>query len=116
MESVCKLLEERGHDVTRCKDVLPVGSPDPLVAKEAQERAAILVSQDQDFTKLVIPNRKGARFKKLSKINLKCKNTDPVKRLAAAMSLIEFEYDLAQHSKIKRIMIDVQANLIRTLR
>ena len=116
MESVCKLLEERGHTVTRSKDILPIGSPDPMVAKAAQDRNAILVSLDQDFVGLASPNRAGKRFSRLSRINLKPKRNDPVKRLAAALSLIEFENELAQARPEKRFIIDIHATVIKTIR
>jgi hypothetical protein len=78
----------------------------------------ILISDDQDFTQIAgrRPNAKVGRFRKLSRINMKCKHAVAVKRLAAAMTLIEFEYEMAQARRDKRMIIDVQPTLIRTLR
>ena len=115
-ESVCKLLEERGHEVIRLREKLATDSPDPLVAKYAQDIEAILISHDSDFSNIASPKKKGRRFRRLSRVNLKCPNAVAGKRLAAALSLIEFEYVVAQTRPEKRIIIDVQPTLIRTLR
>ena len=117
-ESVCKLLEEQGHYVTRLRDVIPMDSPDPMVAKMAQERNEILITDDGDFGVIVSPKRKGKgkRFKKLSRITMKCDHAISATRMAAALSLIVFEYDLAQAQAEKRIIIEINHSLIRLLR
>lgn len=75
------------------------------------------MSRDGDFSVAASPKRKkGRRFAKLSRVNLKCDHAVAGRRLAAALSLIEFEYTIAQSRPEKRIIIDVQPTLIRTLR
>lgn len=117
-ESVCRFLEERGHEVTRLSQVLPTDTPDPIVAKVAQDAGMILISDDQDFKQ--VAGRKltahKPRFRKLSRINMKCKHAVAVKRLAAAMTLIEFEYEIAQARPDKRMIIEIGPTLIRLLR
>jgi predicted nuclease of predicted toxin-antitoxin system len=102
----------------RLRDHLPTDTPDPIVAKVAQESDAILVSHDGDFKKIAprIPNGSKARFRSLSRIHLQCENVAAATRLAAAISLVEFEWTLAQARPDKRIHITVQANLIKTSR
>lgn len=115
-ESVCKLLEQRGHTVTRLRNVLPMDSPDPIVAKVAQDRDEILVTEDGDFSGIVSPKRKGRRFKKLSRVSLKCGSAKTANRMAAAVSLIEFEYAAAQARPQKRIIVEIQTTVIRLIR
>lgn len=117
-ESVCRFLEERGHEVVRLREVLATDTPDPIVAKTAQDMNAILISDDQDFN--VIAGRKATakqrRFKRLSRVNMRCSHAKAVERLAAAISLIEFEFEGAQSRPDKRMIIDVGPTIIRTLR
>jgi len=115
-ESVCKLLEQRNHSVTRLRDVLPTDSPDPMVAKVAQERDEILLTDDGDFGMIVTPKRVGKRFKKVSRVSMKCKHAVAADRIAAALALIEFEYAAAQSRPEKRIIIEIQTTVIRIVR
>ncbi len=87
-----------------------------MVAKVAQEKDEILLSHDGDFSVITSTKRKRRRFRKFSKVNLKCTHAVASKRLAAALLLIEFEYTVAESRTDKRIVIDVQPTLIRTLR
>lgn len=87
-----------------------------MVAKEAQDRDEILLTEDGDFSAIVTPKRKGARFKKLSRVSLKCGSVNTAKRIAAAISLIEFEYAAAQARTQKRIIVEIQMTVIRVLR
>jgi predicted nuclease of predicted toxin-antitoxin system len=117
-ESVCKFLEERGYEVTRLRTVLPTDTPDPIVAKTAETMEAILISDDADFNVIAgkKPTAKTKRFKKLSRVNMRCQHSMALSRLAAAMTLIEFEFEEALSRSDKRMIIDVQPTLIRTLR
>jgi predicted nuclease of predicted toxin-antitoxin system len=117
-ESACKFLEERGHEVIRAKDRLPEGTQDPIVAKVAEDLSAILLSDDSDFATIAArrQNRQKIRFRKLSRVHLACKHSQAVNRLAAAITLIEFEYELAQARADKRMIVEVKPTLIRTLR
>lgn len=117
-ESASKFLEERGHDVIRAKTKLPEGTQDPIVAKVAEDLSAILLTDDADFQTIARrrPEGQRRRFRKLSRIHLACKHSQAVNRLAAAITLIEFEYELAQARPDKRMIIDVKPTLIRTQR
>ena len=113
-ESVCKFLEARGHIVTRSRDLIPPDSPDPVVAKAAQDANAILISEDGDFQRIV--QRKGRRFKKLSRVSLRCGSAQTANRIAASIELIEFEFAQCQTRPDKRLMIEIHVALIRILR
>lgn len=117
-ESVCQLLEEAGHEVIRLRDELPPNSPDPVVAKYAESIDAVLISHDGDFKRIAprIPHGERNRFRRLSRIHLQCDYAGAEIRVAAAISLIEFEWSLAQERADKRIHIVVQKTGIKTNR
>lgn len=117
-ESVAKFLEGLGHEVIRLRDVLPMDSPDPLVAKVSQDQRAILISNDADFRKIAprVPDGERSRFRKLSRIHLQCEPAKSAERMKAAIEFILFEYDAAQKRADKRIHIVIQNNVIKTHR
>lgn len=117
-ESVCRFLEDRGHKVVRLRDELPPDSPDPVVAKYAEQIDAILISHDGDFKRIAprIPHGGKARFRKLSRIHLQCDYPNAENRVAAAIGLVEFEWSLAQERADKRIHIVIQKSGIKTNR
>jgi len=43
-DSVGKFLTASGHEVTYLRDVLPRGSPDPIVAAASEQSGAVLVT------------------------------------------------------------------------
>ncbi len=102
----------------RAREKVPEGTPDPIVAKVSQDLEAILLTDDTDFDSFVAKRQDGQkmRFRKLSRIRLGCKHSQIVNRLEATIELIEFEYELAQGRKDKRIIIDIKPTLIRLLR
>lgn len=117
-ESVCRVLEARGHEVVRLRDVLPTDSPDPLVARYAEQIDAILISHDGDFKKIAprVPSGARRRFKKLSRIHLACDYPQSDKRIAAALTLIEFEWGIAQQRTDNRLRMVINKSNIRTER
>lgn len=117
-ESACKFLEERGHTVLRARHRVPEGTQDPIVAKVSQDLEAILLTDDADFSSFVAKRQDGQkkRFKKLSRISLRCNHSRILGRLEDAIELIEFEYELAQGRPDKRMIIDIQPTLIRLFR
>ncbi len=117
-ESACRFLEDRGHEVLRARDKVPEGTQDPIVAKVAQDLSAVLLTDDSDFKTIASRRQDGqkARFRKLSRVLLGCEHSKVVNRLEATISLIEFEYELAQNKHDKRIILDVKPTMIRVLR
>jgi hypothetical protein len=111
-------MSARGHEVIRAKEKVPEGTQDPIVAKVAEDHSAIFLSDDADFKTIVARRQDGRRrrSKKLSRIHLACKHSLALNRLAAAITLIEFEYEVAQSRPDKRMIIELKPTLIRTLR
>ncbi len=117
-DSVADVFRQHGHIVQLVRDILPIDSPDPLVATVSEEDGSILVSCDRDFKVIAprIPKGMRARFRKLSRISLDCNEPQAAQRVQAAMSLIEAEYEIAQHSHDKRMFIVIQNTGIKTHR
>lgn len=114
--SVAEMLERNGHDAEFIRDFVPPGSPDPLVATVSEALNAILITFDSDFQHVAprVPKGQRARFKSLSKIWMRCSEPDAADRLDSALSLIEFEFDLAQLRADRRMHIRVGTSFIRT--
>ncbi|MCR9179380.1 MAG: hypothetical protein NXH71_04000 [Erythrobacteraceae bacterium] len=102
----------------RARDKVPEGTPDPIVAKVAQDLEAILLTDDSDFRTIVTrrPDGQKKRFRKLSRVHLGCEHSKAVNRLSGAIGLIEFEYEVAQDRQDKRMILDLKPTLIRTHR
>ena len=104
--------------MTRLRDVLPTDSPDPIVAKVAQDDESILLTHDGDF-KTVAPRvalGQRNRFRKLSKVHLNIEQARSEGRLAAAITMIEFEWASAQARTEKRIHLAIKLGAITTYR
>jgi predicted nuclease of predicted toxin-antitoxin system len=116
-DAVGRALSGAGHEVLLLRTQLAPNSPDPLVAAVAQMNGAVLVSLDSDFKSLAPRAGVGKqRFRTLSRIGLKCSEPQAAKRISAAMTLIEHEWDLAQRSGDKRMIIEIGQTTIRTIR
>ena len=78
---------------------------------------AVLVSHDSDFKTLAPRAGVGkSRFRKLSRIGLKCNEPQAAGRIKVAMSLIEHEWEVAEHSSDKRMIVEIGYSVIRTIR
>lgn len=106
-----------GHEVVLLREKIAPNSPDPLVAAVAEANGAILVSLDTDFRK--IANRAGIgqkRFKTLSRIGLRCRESRAAARLTEAMSLIEHEWAYCRENGDGRLFMEIGDNFIRSVR
>src|SRR4029078_7358571 len=115
--SVADFFVAANHEVIILKDALAPTSEDPVVALTAAENAAILVRFDSDFR--AIAGRLGVsnnRLRKLSRIQMRCKEPEGVRRLKEAISFIEHEWALAQRRPDKRIFIEVLGLGLKTIR
>ena len=116
--SVATVLRERGHEVLILTEVLPQDSADPIVAKIAQLNGCVLVTQDSDFKQIVgrIPDGAKASVKQLSRISLQCESPKCANRIAAAASLIEFEWEICKKSSDPRMFLMIGKAVMRTSR
>ena len=111
------MLVDAGHEVVLLRQQLAPDSPDPLVAAISQMNDAVLVSMDGDFRSLAPRAAIGRnRFRRLSRIALRCSEPRAAGRMKAAMSLIEHEWTVAQSSSDKRMIMEIGTTHIRTIR
>lgn len=105
--SARRVLENKGHTVELIVDHTARGSTDPVVATVSEQLDAVLVSFDGDFEKIAprVPEGSQRRYKRLSRIWLRCTEYQTGNRLDKAMSLIESEYNIARNSKDIRMLI-----------
>jgi predicted nuclease of predicted toxin-antitoxin system len=117
-DPVAQVFRAHGHTVVFLRDIMAVESPDPVVATVGDMDAAILVSCDHDFDAIAPRILKGmrARFRKLSRLSIRCPEFHAARRIEEAMELIELEYRLAQSRPDKRMFIVIQTTGIKTNR
>ena len=116
-DSAGRAFREAGHDVVFLRERLLPDSPDPLVAAVAEQGGRILVSMDADFRQ--IAKRAGVgkgRFRSLSLIALRCRESHAAARIRQAISLVEHEW---QHFEVhggQRMFLEIGEGYIRTNR
>jgi predicted nuclease of predicted toxin-antitoxin system len=118
LKSVQTKLNESGYECNFRREFIPLGSVDPLVAFLSEQKGSVLVSFDGDFKKIAprVPERQRKRFRKLSRIHLRCTEFQAAQRLKSALGLIENEFDIAQNSPDQRMIIEVGKSYIKTQR
>lgn len=104
---VASMLRERGHTADFIRDYVPSGSPDPLVATVSQELEAILLSFDGDFEVISprVPDGQRRRFRKLSRIWMRCGEPQAANRLRAVLDFVASEYALVTPAAPMRLRI-----------
>lgn len=104
------MLLERGHEVTRLRDVAAPDAPDEIVATLAEQQELILITADDDFDRKVaprIPRGYKARFKRLSRITMRCNFPQIRARLEVFLPLIETELEIALQSRDRRLRMAI---------
>lgn len=110
-------MRDAGHEVVFLREQLAPNSPDPLIAAVAEMNEAILVSLDSDFGALAPRAGIGRRrFRRLSRIAIKCNEPQAASRVVAALSLILHEWNLAQTSSDRRMIVEIGNTAIKTVR
>lgn len=113
--SVAHVLRGRGHEVSFVVEVLATGSADPVVATVSEELSAVLVSADNDFKSIGPRVQMGRmRYRRLSRIAMMCNEPQAAQRMEKALGLIEREYEIAQDSQDRRMIIAIGNSFIRT--
>lgn len=114
-ELAAEMLIALGHKAEFIRDYVPPGSPDPLVATVAEELDAILVSFDGDFENIAprIPKGERTRFRKLSRIWMRCRESRSGARLESAIELILSEHEIGI-DKPRKMRFCVGDSFLRT--
>jgi len=116
-DSVARMLKDAGYLVELLRERLATDSPDQLVATYSELSGAILVSLDRDFRNLAPRVGLGRqRFRRLSRIGIRCDEPMAARRIQEALSLIEHEWARALQSSDKRMIIEIGPTYIRTIR
>jgi len=55
-----QFLRQRGHDVVRVNEILPATTPDPTIVARAAEDGRTILTQDLDFSALIVLTGKTA--------------------------------------------------------
>jgi predicted nuclease of predicted toxin-antitoxin system len=115
--SAGRVLQDAGHEVIFFDNSgLAKSSSDPLVCITALANDAILVAQDGDMKTLAGGHGiTRARFRTLSLLKLKCRESESPRRLTEAMSLIEHEWAVGE-GRERRFFVEIGDAVIRTYR
>lgn len=113
---VADMLTRLGHKVEWIRTYSAPGSPDPLVATISQDLEAVLVSFDGDFQNIAPRVAVGSRrrFKKLSRIWMRCSEPQAAQRLERALELVISEHKIAKSQKDVRMHMWVASGYFRT--
>jgi hypothetical protein len=115
--SVGEFLAERGHEVFYVGESLVKGSADVLVVQWVDLNEAIVVTHNyRHFDQLVarVPPGGRARFRRASRLTLRCAQTHSLRRVKELIDDIEHEYQVCQQRTDKRMMAEIGERHFRT--
>jgi predicted nuclease of predicted toxin-antitoxin system len=108
-ESICRMIEDLGHEVTRLRHVLPQDAKDSEVIKKAKELGFVLVSLNGDFAHIV--NYPPAKYSGIIAIQLK---NDPRNLVQLKEQLAKLFDSKTNHDFIgKLVIVDNQKFRVR---
>ena len=113
--SVAEFFASRGHDVRFVRDLFPAGTPDPVIATIGDRLAAIVVTWDRDFEKLVrrIPQGNRAAFRRLGRISFRCNEVKGRELLERWIDLLEFHYRRSLEETDFRMIVQIQPSGVK---
>lgn len=114
-ESVAKFFASRGHEVRYVRDVLPAGTPDPVIAAVGDRIGAVVVSWDKDFEKLIsrVPVGNKAAFRRLGRVSFKCAYPHGRRLTEKWIDYIEMHYERACSDPDIRMIVEIQENAFK---
>lgn len=118
-DSVTDFFRARGHDVHLVRDLFLPGTPDGVIARLGDEMETIVVTWNhKDFKRLVsrVPTGYSRQFRRLGRINFRCKEPHGTLRAKQFIESIEFEYEQTQNKRDKRLMIEITETGLRIIR
>jgi predicted nuclease of predicted toxin-antitoxin system len=106
-QDVADMLTGQGHKAEFIREYIVPGAPDQVVATASQELEAVLVSFDGDFEAISprIPKGQRARFRKLSRIWLRCGEPQAALRCSRVLDFVEREFALTTPTTPMRLTI-----------
>jgi predicted nuclease of predicted toxin-antitoxin system len=117
-ERVADYFRERGHVVIHVRDFLRIGVTDESIANRADELAAVIVTWDRDFKKLVarVPIGERLRFRRLGRISFDCRPEHGRRRAEQLIEYIEFAYEVESRSRDRRLIVEITETSFRVVR
>lgn len=108
--SVAECFAQRGHEVRFVRDLLPSGTPDPVIATVGDRLSAIVVTWDRDFEKIVqrVPEGNRRVFRRLGRISFRCNEVQGRALLERWIHHIEFHYERALEKDDFRMIVQIQ--------
>ena len=112
------MLIRHGHEAQFIREYVPPGAADVIVATVSEQQNCVLISFDRDFEQIAprVPHGHRARFRRLSRIWMKCDEPDGAVRLQGALDLVVAEFALAQARTDKRLWFWIGREWLRTHR
>jgi predicted nuclease of predicted toxin-antitoxin system len=106
-QDVADMLIGHGHKAEFIREYVVPGAPDQIVATASQELEAILVSFDGDFETISprIPKGQRSRFRKLSRIWMRCGEPQAALRFERALDFVRREFSLVTPTTPMRLTI-----------
>jgi predicted nuclease of predicted toxin-antitoxin system len=94
-DAVGDLLRDSGHQVHRLREVMLTDSADPVVAATCREFGLVLITHNIKHFAAIVKQHQVSRgeMDRLCRIELGCVQPIAVERVAAALSVIEAEWD-----------------------
>lgn len=116
--SVAVALRALDHDVLLVREILPTDASDPLVGTAAEQDNRVLVSLDRDFQKLdpQRPDGHRARFRRLSRIWLRCAPARCADRVRLFIREIEWEERAHAEQSLLKMNLHLFENGFKTHR
>ena len=104
--SVASLFRERGHDVELVTKELFPSATDDAVAAFGSLRHAIVVTFDRDFKEIikVIPDGSKTKFRKASRLLLRCNEPNARRRIDELLPYVELAASRATSKGARMIM------------
>lgn len=110
-EAITIFLRGRGHVVEHVRDLCLNQTPDQVIDAVAERMGAIVVTFNHaDFKRLAarVPRGGQGAFRKLGRVNFKCRHDRGLKRIQQVIDAIEMEYRHVQALRDKRLMIEIK--------
>jgi hypothetical protein len=114
---VGEFLAQRGHEVFYVEEALVKGSADILLAQWVDVNEGVVVTHNyKHFAVLLsrVPKGGRARFKKASRLTLRCAQPHSLRRVTELIEDIEYEYERCQRRTDKRMMSEIGESYFKT--
>jgi hypothetical protein len=110
-DDVVDVIRQRGHRLVFVRDELRPTAPDEAIADLADRLAAVVLTWDKDFSRLISRTVFGspATYRHAGRISfVGCRYEIGRRRLERYIELIELEWGLAQRRRDRRLIVTIR--------